>query len=163
MFGPAGHAYVYLVYGMYECLNVVTEPDGTAAAVLIRAVRPVLGEDLMREARSAWLKRREERRARRPSGPGEPSRVDGGKRGLSEIAAHRLAGGPGLVCVAMSVGRQLDGVDLCDASSALQLRAAPAGERPAEITAGPRVGIGYAPEPWLSMPLRFRATDGAPR
>jgi DNA-3-methyladenine glycosylase len=45
IFGPPGHAYVYLIYGMYECLNFITEPDGIAGGVLIRAIEPIAGID----------------------------------------------------------------------------------------------------------------------
>ncbi|MFH1686205.1 MAG: DNA-3-methyladenine glycosylase [bacterium] len=46
MFGPPGHTYIYLIYGMYHCLNFVTEPEGSPAAVLLRACEAAEGSDL---------------------------------------------------------------------------------------------------------------------
>jgi len=65
MFGPAGHAYVYFIYGFYHCLNIVTESKNFPAAVLIRAVEPLEGVDLMKK------RRRTEKTHNLASGPGK--------------------------------------------------------------------------------------------
>jgi DNA-3-methyladenine glycosylase len=83
MFGEPGHAYVYFIYGMYYCLNIVTERDGYPAAVLIRAGEPVEGESVMRELRKKAQKRED------------------------------LTSGPGKLCQAMGIDRALNGLDLC--------------------------------------------------
>jgi DNA-3-methyladenine glycosylase len=72
IFGPPGHAYVYLCYGMHACMNIVAEPEGTAGCVLIRALEPLAGVEVMRE------RRRPARRDRDlASGPGKLTKALG--------------------------------------------------------------------------------------
>jgi DNA-3-methyladenine glycosylase len=82
IFGPPGHAYVYFIYGMYECLNFVAEPEGMAGCVLIRALEPVAGLAIMRR--------------RRPTAR----------------SVEDLASGPGKLTLAMGITRKLNGADL---------------------------------------------------
>jgi DNA-3-methyladenine glycosylase len=84
IFGPPGHAYVYFIYGMYECLNFVAEPEGMAGCVLIRALEPLAGLATMRR--------------RRPAARG----IEG------------LASGPGKLTLAMGITRKLNGADLVE-------------------------------------------------
>ncbi|HYO43558.1 MAG TPA: DNA-3-methyladenine glycosylase [Candidatus Limnocylindrales bacterium] len=145
MFGPPAVAYVYLVYGMHHCLNVVTEPVPRPAAVLIRAVEPLEGIDAMRVARDA-ASTRPRTHARRPGAPA---------RARAHAADERLAAGPGLVAAAFSIDRSHTGLDLCDPASPLRLEAAPEGEPSPDAVATPRIGIAYAGEPWASVPWRL--------
>ncbi len=82
IFGPPGHAYVYFIYGMYECLNLVAEPDGVPGCVLIRAVEPRDGVAEMQ--------------ARRP----KAKRIED------------LASGPGKLTLALGITRALNGADV---------------------------------------------------
>jgi DNA-3-methyladenine glycosylase len=82
LFGPPGHAYVYFIYGMYECLNFVAEPEGQAGCVLIRALEPIAGIATMRRRRPA-AKRLED-----------------------------LASGPGKLTLALGITRKQNGADL---------------------------------------------------
>lgn len=129
MFGPPGHAYVYLVYGMHSCLNVVAETDGVAGAVLIRALEPVTGVALMRRRR------------------GDPAGSD-----------ERLAAGPARLCQALDVDRALDGHDLA-AGQGLWIADPPAevaaAIRERGVVTGPRVGVAYAGAGWADRPWRF--------
>ena len=148
MFGPPGVAYVYLVYGMHACLNVVTEPDGSPAALLVRAVEPLEGLARMRDDRMARAS------ANRKATTREQAAADGAR--IARTRDLRLATGPGLVAAAFGLDTRWTGTDLCDPGSPLRL------ERPSTsepelpaIMATSRVGIGYAGEPWTSQPWRL--------
>ncbi len=65
MFGPAGYSYVYFIYGMYHCFNVVSGPEGVGEAVLIRALEPLKGVSLMEK------RRKTEKRIQLCNGPGK--------------------------------------------------------------------------------------------
>jgi DNA-3-methyladenine glycosylase len=124
---PGGHAYVYFIYGMHFCLNAVTGEADIGSAVLLRAGEPVEGEARMRENRG-WT------RAPRPGD---------------------LAGGPGKLCRALAVGRDLDGVRL-DRPPLWIAHGEPmvADHGEDQIVAGPRIGVDYAGEA-AAWPLRF--------
>jgi DNA-3-methyladenine glycosylase len=124
MWGPPGHAYVYFTYGIHWMLNVVTEPEGRPAAVLIRGLWPQEGKHIML--------------GRRPRG-----------------AQLGVANGPAKLCQALAIDKQFDGQDLCAPSAQLFLeegRTVPE----SHVTVGPRVGLNTVPEPWKSIPWRFR-------
>jgi DNA-3-methyladenine glycosylase len=147
MFGPAGHAYVYLVYGMYDCLNVVTEPEGAPAALLVRAVEPLEGIEPMRVDRI--LRSTTRRRTR------DADRTAADAERIARLPGERLASGPGLVAAAFGLDTGWTGMDLCDPNSPLRLEAAPAGETRPTVVATARIGVAYAGEPWSTRPWRF--------
>jgi DNA-3-methyladenine glycosylase len=126
--GPGGHAYVYLIYGMHHCFNVVTEPAGTPSAVLVRAARPLEGMEVMV--------------ARRGKTP------DAKATGSSLIT---LTSGPGRLAAAYGLTRADTGLDVTKPPLFI------AAGRPvpdAMVLAAPRIGVDYAGEDAL-LPYRF--------
>lgn len=91
MFGPSGVLYVYLIYGMHHCANVVTGPNGDGQAVLIRAIEPIEVTEAMRKGR--------------PSARHEQD----------------LTNGPGKLCAALGIDRTHDGLNLLDDRSSVRL------------------------------------------
>ncbi len=90
MFGPPGHLYVYFTYGMHHCANVVCGPEGICSAVLLRALAPLAGEDIMRRARNAASRR----------------------RSTKPFRSVDLCSGPARLCQAFGLDRRDDGADL---------------------------------------------------
>ena len=82
MFGPPGHAYVYLVYGLNYCFNIVTEKENYPAAILIRAIEPAEGADLMKRYRK------------------------------TQKLIFNLTNGPGKLCQALKIDKSINMLDL---------------------------------------------------
>lgn len=147
MFGEAGHAYVYLIYGMYACLNVVTGPEGYAAAVLIRGVEPLEGVEAMLAAARRPIPARE--------GAGRPARVRSAPRSRPP---EGLAAGPGRLTRAFSIDLSLNRIDLCLPGG---LCIEPGEEVPDRLVRrGPRIGVEYAGR-WATRPWRFGIAGSA--
>lgn len=125
LFGPAGYAYLYAIYGRYFCANFSCEVEGQAGGVLLRALEPIIG--IAQMARN---------------------------RGLELSATPRdLTSGPSRLCQALGLTRELhNGLDVTDESSALQVR--DDGFVAGSILTTPRIGINPA-NPALDWPLRF--------
>lgn len=139
MYGTAGTVYVYFTYGMHHCVNIVcgvgadARGGGVGEAVLIRALRPVEGLEVMRRHRST------------------------GKRAHRSVLADAdLCSGPGRLCRSLGIDRALDGVDLLSSAS-LALEAPPT-ISPREIMQAARVGVESAGE-WAGRPLRWFVGD----
>ncbi len=134
LFGPAGHAYVYAIYGLYFCMNISCEREGLAGSVLLRALEPVLG--------IAEMKR---------------------NRGLEEDAPMRLiASGPSRLCLALGLTRPLhNGLDVTSTTSPLQVR--DDGFEEAEVVITPRIGIKHAVDWPLRFALRGHGCVSGPK
>lgn len=121
MFGPPGHAYIYIIYGMHWCMNAVTDVEGHPSGVLIRAAAPLDGLPIMRGHR-----------------PGRPD--------------AELLRGPGNLCRALAIDRELYGHDLSEPPLRI-LHGPPVPEE--RVARGPRIGVTRAVE----HPLRFWVRD----
>lgn len=122
MFGPAGHLYVYVSYGMHHCCNVVCGPKGFGSGCLIRAVEPLEGVEVMRELRET----------------GRTGKAQAGRARKHPLKLRDLTNGPGKVCAALSIDKGLYGHDLTVEPLVLDFAPLLPGET---IGRSPRVGI----------------------
>jgi DNA-3-methyladenine glycosylase len=134
LYGPPGYAYVYLNYGIHCLVNVVTEAEGSPAAVLIRALEPLEGIEIMRRRR---LRRSKGRRA-------TPATID----------VHDLCRGPGNLTMAMGITLAENRLDLLGSRLYIEDR----GLRVADVLWGPRIGIRVGTEqPWRAVVTAHRS------
>lgn len=137
LYGPPGRAYVYLNYGIHDLVNAVTEDEGRPAAILIRALAPLEGIDLMQDRRRA---RRQGRDA--------------------PVPEANLCCGPGNLTVAMAIDRRLNGSDLVRGPITIEDRGIVV---PGLVYSG-RIGIRHAADrPWRCVWRGHPALSGPRR
>lgn len=128
LFAQPGTAYIYLIYGMYHCLNFVTERSGEPCAVLIRGAQPVKNADIIAENRFG--------------------------RKCEDMTAYQrkhFLNGPGKLCLGLGLTRAQNGIDLLGDELFVCPAPSPA---PEHIRVGKRIGIDYAQEA-VDFPWRF--------
>lgn len=156
MFGPAGHLYVYVSYGMHHCCNVVCGPEGFGSGCLVRAVEPLDGVEAMRELREAGHAYKGLQTASAGIGCEETSSGAGHDCGTPQVERARmhplklrdLTNGPGKVCAALGIDKGLYGHDLTVEPLVLEFAPLLPGET---IGCSPRVGISKN----IDAPKRF--------
>lgn len=129
MFGQGGNAYVFLCYGIHYLFNVVTAPANVAHAVLIRAIEPLEGIDIMRE-----------------------------RRGGKNQSLVQLTTGPGSLSQALGITTKWTGQPLTDDNSPIWIEDRGEIIAPEDIVAGKRIGVDYAGE-CAEWPWRFWIRD----
>ena len=122
LFAPPGTAYIYLIYGMYHCLNFVTEAEGEPAAVLIRGAVPIENGDII--AKNRFGRKMES---------------------MSSYQRKNFLNGPGKLCGGLALTRAQNGVDLTDPAGGLYVCPGQPPD-PGRIRSGKRIGIDYAEE-----------------
>lgn len=129
LFAPPGTAYIYLIYGMYHCLNFVTEAEGEPAAVLLRSGEPLSPADADAMARNRFGCKAEE---------------------MSAYQRKNFLNGPGKLCKALALTKAQNSLSLLGD----ELYVLDGGETPEDIHIGKRIGIDYAQEA-VDFPWRF--------
>ena len=130
LFAPPGTAYIYLIYGMYHCLNFVPEEEGEPAAVLIRGAVPVANGDIIAKNRFGCK-----------------------EKNMTSYQRKNFLNGPGKLCRGLDLTRAQNGLDLTGPAGGLWVcRGTP--PSPSQIQTGKRIGIDYAQEA-VHFPWRF--------
>ena len=129
LFAPPGTAYIYLIYGMYHCLNFVTEAKGEPAAVLIRGAVPAANGDII--AKNRFGRKME---------------------AMTSYQRKNFLNGPGKLCGGLSLTRAQNGMDLTRPGGLYVLPGSP--PAPEAVRTSRRIGIDYAEEA-VDFPWRF--------